>query len=511
MASPPPQQPEKQAGTRKFVSIILALVMIIGVISSKSMSTTDKIAEFMNTESEESKIGVDEVQLLPSQGSPASPAQTGEDTGSVSPQTSPQPGVTPTSPSPIPPSPTPKTPPAPPTDILTSIVKGYDQYIEEVQSLLNTPDTPFSETVMGMFQRGYNEETMANIKAIRELHATYPEDRPKACAFMLAFPTWCGDPCVRGNKHEQSWNVMHNMAALNKQMWSSPNIDFHYPVVIYHEDYTDAQKRAVESASPNTKVFWFQITFGAAALPDYISREDIDREVSPNHEPSAENPKGNIEVPHSRGKFHGFGYRCMCRFFGGLIFHSPLVREFDYYWRLDGGDSRLRWAEPVYDIFKDLKTKNLLYGFPRIMRTQPSPLFDQALAKFEPKAEGASELMSRFFSPPQPPPTGKYNGYYYYNNFEVVHVPTFQSKHHWEIFAACDRIGAFFFGPAKNNGLGDADFRSGVLGYLEEMSPQKIHEYNDIGYNHPISWNDDYMPKWIGEFKWEGDWVVDNY
>ncbi|GMH87599.1 hypothetical protein TL16_g10909 [Triparma laevis f. inornata] len=464
--------------------------MIMGVVSINSISTTGKIAKFMNTEAEEAKVGLDEVHVLPSPGAPSSPAQT------------------PPPPSPPSPSTSPKPPPAPPSASgsgNSDVVKGYGQYIEEVEALLDTPDILFSKTASGMFRGGYNEETIANIKAIRELHETYPEDRPKACAFMLAYPTWCGDACVRGNKHEQSWNVMHNMAALEHQMWKSPNIDFHYPVVIYHEDYTDAQKRAVESASPNTKVFWFQIAFGAVALPEYISREDIDREIAPNHEPSAENPKGNIEVPHSRGKFHGFGYRCMCRFFGGLIFHSPLVREFDYYWRLDGGDSRLRWAEPVYDLFKDLKTKNLLYGFPNIKKTNESPLFDQTLAKFEPKAQGASKLMSRFFT------NGKYNGYYYYNNFEVVHVPTFHSKHHWEIFATCDRSGAFFFGPDKQNGLGDADFRSGVLGYLEEMSPQKIHEYSDIGYNHPISWNDDYLPKWIGDFKWEGPWVVDYY
>jgi hypothetical protein len=29
----------------------------------------------------------------------------------------------------------------------------------------------------------------------------------------------------------------------------------------------------------------------------------------------------------------------MCRLFAGLLIHAPLLREFDYYIRVDGGDS----------------------------------------------------------------------------------------------------------------------------------------------------------------------------
>ena len=93
-------------------------------------------------------------------------------------------------------------PPSSPSDNAAAVAT-YDEYVEEVNRQLGTPDLLFQDTVMGMFSKGYTEETMANIKAIRELHATYPEDRPKACAFMLAFPTRCGDPCIRGNKHDQ--------------------------------------------------------------------------------------------------------------------------------------------------------------------------------------------------------------------------------------------------------------------------------------------------------------------
>ena len=68
-------------------------------------------------------------------------------------------------------------------------------------------------------------------------------------------------------------------------------------------------------------------------LPTYYARDAVLSYFRSKH------PKGDVELPNK--KMHGYGYRMMCRLFGGLIFHSPLMREFDYYMRLDGGDSRL--------------------------------------------------------------------------------------------------------------------------------------------------------------------------
>lgn len=90
------QQQTKQGGGRKFVGMMVALVLIIGVISTKSLRATEQISEFLDTESEESKIGVDEVFVSPSPQTPPSPPPT-PDTGSHFP--SPQP---PSNPSPTP-------------------------------------------------------------------------------------------------------------------------------------------------------------------------------------------------------------------------------------------------------------------------------------------------------------------------------------------------------------------------------------------------------------------------
>ena len=49
----------------------------------------------------------------------------------------------------------------------------------------------------------------------------------------------------------------------------------------------------------------------------------------------------------------------------GLIFHAPLLREFDYYMRMDGGDSRIRGfgVASSTDPFRFFEAKGLRYGY----------------------------------------------------------------------------------------------------------------------------------------------------
>jgi alpha 1,2-mannosyltransferase len=352
------------------------------------------------------------------------------------------------------------------------------QYHSEVEALVPN----FSKASAGMFDH-FDESTVETIAEIRALHATYPVNKPKACVFILAMPTHCGDACVRGNKHDQSWNIMNMLGTMENQFMQK----FRYPVVIYHEDYNDEQKKNLQSAT-KSKIFWFKIQFGPAALPDYYDMKAVMKEVGANHE------GGDINKPHSRGKFHGFGYRTMCRFYGGLVFHSPLVREFDYYWRVDGGDSRINWKN-AYDLFDRMQSKGYLYGYRSIGSAGPSPKLDGALAAFRsthPEVTPDASLLAPFVTS-----DGSYTGKYYYNNFEIAHIPTFQQPMHWELFMGVDKTFAFILGPTKQNGLGDADFRSMTVAYI--MKKDKVHDFEDVGYQHPVAWDAKYNPLALGK------------
>jgi hypothetical protein len=255
---------------------------------------------------------------------------------------------------------------------------------------------------------------------------------------------------------------------------------FRYPVVIYHEDYDEDQKRRVQSAT-DSPIFWFKVQFGPASLPAYYDLQTVVDEVGANHE------GGDIGLPHSRGKFHGFGYRTMCRFYGGLVFNSPLVREFDYYWRVDGGDSRIHWQDP-YDVFKSMQTVGYKYGYRGQSMAGPSPKLDESVVAFRtahPDITPDAALLAPFVDS-----QGHYTGKYYYNNFEIVHIPTFQSQMHWELFSATDKRFAFILGPTPQNGLGDADFRSMAVPFL--MQSEHVNNFQDVGYEHPVAWDQGY-------------------
>ena len=80
------------------------------------------------------------------------------------------------------------------------------------------------------------------------------------------------------------------------------------------------------NARSESPVYWQKIKLNEETLPSYMDNREVAlsflRKLHPNHNVSLPNPN-----------LHGYGYRQMCRFFSGLIFHSPVLTEFDYYMR----------------------------------------------------------------------------------------------------------------------------------------------------------------------------------
>ena len=96
----------------------------------------------------------------------------------------------------------------------------------------------------------------------------------------------------------------------------------------------------------------------------------------------------------------------------------------------------------------------------------------------------------------------------YYNNFEIIHIPTQRSETTWELFYDTDRTGSFFChqGLTANqttcsnmwaktrrgldyllNGFGDAEYRAFSLPLNTNTS--HIHEFSrrEVVYVHPVS------------------------
>lgn len=140
-------------------------------------------------------------------------------------------------------------------------------------------------------------------------------------------------------------------------------------------------------------------------------------------------PGGNITEPNP--KIHGFGYRNMCRFFSSLIFHSPLMQSFDYFMRLDGGDSRI--GNVSVDVFSLMHAQKLDYTFRNPWRWKVNLMKElhERWTKANPKVVWNSALKSAFAKQRR----------MFYNNFEVVRTVPFRTKKHWSYFRLFDEEG----------------------------------------------------------------------
>jgi len=320
-------------------------------------------------------------------------------------------------------------------------------------------------------------ETCAGVQRIQELQAKQPT-KPRGAVTILAFQATCGEDCTRGNKHDQSWNIANMAAALDEHFFSHHGA---YPLVVHHEDLTDAQQQRISDQVRSSAVVWQRVNFSVdAALPKYYDYAAVFRDVNLSHR------GGNLSSPSMRGTFHGFGYRTMCRFYAALVMFSPLLLQVDWYLRVDGGDSRITSAWPK-DVFAHLQARHYAYAYETISKAASSSRLDGALRSFNqanPHLKVDAALRLPFVNS-----RGEYNGRYYYNNLEVVRLHVFRTRLHWRLFMAVEHSGAFMHGPTYKQNLGDADYRSMALPYLLNASQVFQMPARMIPYSHPVPWD----------------------
>ena len=257
--------------------------------------------------------------------------------------------VTPTKPAPPTAQPTsrptavPKSPPPPQQQPSPNAMSSPGQARAQTSfDIISAPNTEASypglrDAIDRFFVTDDVERLNSTIAQIRALHATYPPDKPRAAVFILAYALHCGVWCESPNARRwakisgctQRHSIANLVLSLNEHLFHSKQIshDSNYPVVIFHEDWTAEDMAVVEAnARSESPVYWQKIKLNEETLPSYMDNREVAlsflRKVHPNHNVSLPNPN-----------LHGYGYRQMCRFFSGLIFHSPVLTEFDYYMR----------------------------------------------------------------------------------------------------------------------------------------------------------------------------------
>ena len=221
-----------------------------------------------------------------------------------------------------------------------------------------------SESLAAAFPDQYSDKAMNTVDRLRaHLQANDAKNLPRAAVFTLAKNIKCRQgECNQGKGCSQSESVALLAASLEKNLFQRTP----YPFIIFHEDWEDSDFDAVVRAAPSTLVVWHKINMVEPGLPEYVDVHPVSgatgRRAAVVEAFKAVHMKGDLSLGSKDGKgFHGFGYRMMCRFFSGLVHHAPLLREVDYYMRLDGGDSRLDTV--TQDPFAVMRTKGARYGY----------------------------------------------------------------------------------------------------------------------------------------------------
>ena len=347
---------------------------------------------------------------------------------------------------------------------------------------------------VGRFYDTFNRSLLLETEAsIDQLHSSYKDTaKPRAALLILSQMLHCGPSCESPNARNhnikdctQRTSIANLLKAISRNFYARVR-DTNYPTVIFHEDFDDDDRAFMEAAS-SAPIFFQRIVIAEETLPSYMhNRDSILSGLRALH------PQNNVSLPPG---FHGFGYRQMCRFYAGLVFYAPVLRKFDWYMRLDGGDSRL--GPTLIDPFRELKTNGQDYGFLQYAN-YPSPQLEPGLKRFNETFTSVhwdKDLLEKWRL-----------GQAVYNNFEVVHMSPFRNSKVWSFFQQFDQEAFFLsqtgaprdnspwvFKDAHKNALGDAEFRSLTLAMLTtSKGVRRFEKGSEIAYTHPV-------PNWCQE------------
>lgn len=178
-----------------------------------------------------------------------------------------------------------------------------------------------------------------------------------------------------------------------------------------------------------------------------------------------------------RGVLYGSreSYHHMCRYFSGFIHKHPLLKEYDYYWRMEPDVHY--YCDLDYDPFLYMQENQLKYGFVitilELANTIPSLWgMAQQFMRENPKLIPEKNLM-----PLVTAADGSYNLCHFWSNFEIGDLNFFRSKAYQAYFDYLDGTGGFFL-----ERWGDAPVHSLAVAML--LNSSQVHFFQDIGYRH---------------------------
>lgn len=260
-------------------------------------------------------------------------------------------------------------------------------------------------------------------------------------------------------RNSDVWDI----AASIREVEDRFNRKFKYDWVFLNDEEFDDEFRRVTTAlvSGNTK--YGLIPEKHWSFPDFIDQEK-----------AAAVRKKMAEDQIIYGD--SISYRHMCRFESGFFFQQDLMRDYEWYWRVE--PSIKLFCDIDYDVFKYMADHGKKYSFTislyEYRETIPT-LWDSVKTFMREHPEHMAEDNSMDFLSDDGGDT--YNKCHFWSNFEIGNLNWLRSQAYTDYFNRLDQDGGFFY-----ERWGDAPVHSIAAGLL--LNKDEIHFFNDIAYYH---------------------------
>lgn len=266
------------------------------------------------------------------------------------------------------------------------------------------------------------------------------------------------------------------MVSSMKRLEASFNHRFQYPWTFFNDEQFSDEFISKTTAATNAKTSYHVIPKEHWEVPDFIH---------PQLMTASRSLLNDLGVQYSQSP----NYYKMCRWFSGFFYKHPEMLKYRYYWRIEP-DVQF-FCDIKYDVFKFMREQDKVYGFTINVYDEPnsiSQLWPTTLEFLTQNPEYIDKNSAwGWLTDAENRPDHNYraNGYstcHFWSNFEIGDLDFFRGIKYDSYFSYLDEAGGFFY-----ERWGDAPVHS--IGVALFAPIDKIHWFEDIGYNHVPFWN----------------------
>lgn len=245
------------------------------------------------------------------------------------------------------------------------------------------------------------------------------------------------------------------------------NSRYKYPYVFLNDkEFTEEFKGRLSKTTDG------RASFGHVDAGTWNMPQEIDKERAKK----AWEGMGRAGVPYANME----SYHNMCRFFSRSFYKHPLVKDYEFYWRVEP-DVQFR-CDIDEDPFEYLRKNKKKYGFVIAIR--------EFMASIPTLASKTAEFLVHFYNVPPVSKrvggknhlgfmfeNGDYNGCHFWSNFEIASFEFLRSEEYNSYVNYLEKEGGFYY-----ERWGDAPVHSIAASILLDKS--EIHFFDNIGYTH---------------------------